>query len=720
MKKLLYLLLFGLVLFPQVSLGAGCDFNTLTPVQYREKSEAVKNVQLCLQALGFKISVATGYYGQETMKAIKDYYASWYGTWNGLRLGRLGIENIKKGTLTAGTGSFTLVNFSSADEYKNYLQSNLTTNQNYGFGILTKSLAVPTAPTSTPIAEDSTASGTSQANTAERYSETNVQVLGIDEPDIVKTDGKTIFYKNYAYQDYVCAPGALCEKMIARGNNKIFLMNALPVDKLAVNSKIDIDNYDGNLLLSNNVLIVLGSNKIIGYDVSNSKEPKEKWTIDLENNNRITASRLKDGKLYLVINSYTSNYKTCPIGIFKNNGLAIKCTDIYHPSTAMAIDSNYTALAIDSSNGTVLNKFSFLGSSSSSAVYMSENNLYVTYNYYGDQLKYYLNFIKEKAKDLFPTALIERIEKVSGYDISSSSRWSELQYELEKYYNSLSDDENLRISNEFNNRLTDYSKIHYREYEKTAIVKIGLDNLNVISTSSVPGRLLNQFSLDEYNNNLRVAVTIGNNWNMFGGRSDSVNDVYVLDGNLNILGSIKDLGITEKIYSARFIGDRGYLVTFKQVDPFYVLDLSVPASPAVKGELKIPGYSAYLHPIADNIILGVGKENNQVKLSLFDVSSPDNPLEISKYNLDDYWTEIESNHHAFLLDKTHNIFFVPASKGGYIFSYKDNKLTLVKAIKDYNIKRALYINDYLYVLGDNNMSVYNETNWEKAGELEIK
>jgi len=719
------MIFFGLIIIPQVSLAAECNFNILSPIQYREKSEAVKNAQLCLQKLGFKISEATGYYGKETMSAVKSFYTSWYGSWNGLRLGALGIKNLKKVTISNSSNVFAMTKFSSSDEYKEYLKENSSNNQNYGTGIVRSGTLAPAVPTTANGAEkDSTA--TSEAVSIDRYSSTNNQVLNIDEPDIVKTNGQTIFYKSYSYQGNPCPAGAMCVNRLIEpsANAKISLINALPATNLSIDSKIDIENnyYNvGDLLLSSNILIAFENKKIKGYDVSDTKNPKEKWAIDLDENTKIVSSRLKDGKIYLITQSYTNNYKTCPVTILKNgtNNLTIPCNNIYHPTSAMAIDSNFTAMAIDPNNGNISNSISFLGSSSSE-IYVSENNLYVAYAYSENQLTYYLNFLKEKATDLFPATLISKMETVSNYDISNSSKIAELQTEINKFYDSLSSDEVMRFENEFNNRLTDYSKLHIRELEKTAIVKIGLNDLKIASTGVVPGSILNQFSLDEYGGNLRVAVTVGGIWNIFGVRSESVNDIYVLDGSLNTIGSIKGLGITEKIYSARFIGNRGYLVTFKQIDPFYVLDLSNPTAPAVKGELKIPGYSAYLHPISDNIILGVGKENNQVKLSLFDVTSPENPTEINKYNLGDYWTEVESNHHAFLLDKTHNVFFIPASLGGYIFSYKDNKLSLVKTVKDYNIKRAVYINDYLYMLGDNKVTVFNENNWEKISELEIK
>ncbi len=201
--------------------------------------------------------------------------------------------------------------------------------------------------------------------------------------------------------------------------------------------------------------------------------------------------------------------------------------------------------------------------------------------------------------------------------------------------------------------------------------------------------------------------------------SDSANDVYVLDGALSTVGAVQDLGLTEQIYAVRFIGDKGYVVTFRQTDPFYVLDLSDPLNPQLKGELKIPGYSSYLHPISDNIILGIGQEDWQVKLSLFDVTDPANPVEVDNYTLAEYWTDVSSTHHAFLLDAQHQVFFLPAGESGYVFSYAGNQMTLVKAVTDIQAKRALYINDYLYIVGDNKLVVLNELDWTTVSELEL-
>ena len=173
------------------------------------------------------------------------------------------------------------------------------------------------------------------------------------------------------------------------------------------------------------------------------------------------------------------------------------------------------------------------------------------------------------------------------------------------------------------------------------------------------------------------------------------------------------------IYSARFIGNRGYLVTFKQIDPFFVVDLSNPRKPEVSGQLKIPGYSSYLHPLADNLILGVGKEDQTVKLSLFDVSNPSEPKEVGRYVLSEYWTEILSTHRAFLHDSKHRVFFVPGSAGGYVMSYENNNLVLRKAVSQINAKRAVYIDDYLYIVGDNEIRVIDEKSWVESATLDL-
>lgn len=610
--------------------------------------------------------------------------------------------------------------FSSEEDFKAYLQK---TQLSYygGFGLgggevrfdqgLKVGLQVPTAAPS--------ASGES---IPERVSETNVQVTGIDEPDIVKTDGKEIYFSPQS--GYYLQPVMWEESIMPpyRYNEETKTIKAFPPEGLAIDGKID---KKGDLLLSKNILAVFSYNKIYGYDISDPKNPKEKWNISLESRNSIAGVRLYKDKIYLIAQTQVDTYHPCPIKPLSVGGtpLEIKCVDIYYPTVPISVDVTYTGMILNPDSGKIEKTVSFVGSSASSLVYMSSGAMYLTYSYNESITKFLSNFFKEKCQDLFPAWLIEKMDKLDSYDISDAAKMTEFEFILGQYQNSLSDDERTKMENEIANRMSDYYKEHKRELEKTGIVKIALDGFKVEATGSVPGHPLNQFSLDEYNDYLRVATTIGENWGWIAGISTSgggsANDIYVLDKDLKIEGSVKDLGLTERIYSARFIEDKGYLVTFRQTDPFYVLDLSNPQKPELKGELKIPGYSSYLHPITNDKILGIGKEGSQVKISLFDVKDPAKPAEADKYVLNEYWSDILNTHHAFLLDTKHEIFFLPGSGNGYIFSYKNNELELKRAVSNITAKRAIYINDYLYIIGDNKIVTLNETNWERVNELEF-
>ncbi|MBC7074406.1 beta-propeller domain-containing protein, partial [Candidatus Parcubacteria bacterium] len=370
-------------------------------------------------------------------------------------------------------------------------------------------------------------------------------------------------------------------------------------------------------------------------------------------------------------------------------------------------------------------KLSFVGSSGQSIVYMTDKALYITYSYYESILKFFSQFLKEKCDDLFPSWVLEKVKKLEDYDISEQAKLLELRLILENFQNALANDERLKIRNEVFNRMSNYYKENIRKFEKSGIVKIDLEKLEIKATGNIPGFPLNQFSLDEKDDILRIAVTVGERFPFemvfyFGvSTRETANDVYVLDKNLKILGQIQDLGLGERIYSARFIEDKGYLVTFRETDPFFVLDLSDPKNPTLKGQLKIPGYSSYLHPISKDKILGIGREDWKVKISLFDVSVPENPKELAKYILDESWSDILSTHHAFLLDTKHEIFFLPGTQGGYIFSFQNDNLVLKKAVSGISAKRAIYIDDYLYIIGENKIVVLDEIGWQKIQELEF-
>jgi hypothetical protein len=189
-----------------------------------------------------------------------------------------------------------------------------------------------------------------------------------------------------------------------------------------------------------------------------------------------------------------------------------------------------------------------------------------------------------------------------------------------------------------------------------------------VASGEVEGRLLNQFAMSEFDGDLRVATTTDDTGE-FGDQSESTVFVLRPEGDeLRQISSIGGLGTDEQIYAVRFIGDLAYVVTFRQIDPLYVIDLRDPANPVLAGELKIPGYSAYLHPVGDGLLLGVGQDATDqgrttgTQLSLFDVSDPSNPQRISTLPIGGS-SEVEWDHRAFLYWEPDGTIVLPVSPG---------------------------------------------------------
>jgi len=275
-----------------------------------------------------------------------------------------------------------------------------------------------------------------------------------------------------------------------------------------------------------------------------------------------------------------------------------------------------------------------------------------------------------------------------------------------------------------------------------------------------PGYLLNQFSMDEYNGYFRVATTTNGPTDIDGWTTK--NNVYILDMNMDVVGKVENLAPGERIYSARFMGDRGYMVTFRQVDPLFAIDLSDPLNPEVLGELKITGYSDYLHPYDGNHIIGIGKEATEqgrflgMKIALFDVSDPSNPIEIDKYEIGDRGTTspVLDDHKAFLFDRGLNMMVMPVLiaeadgndddwrwgeyvwQGAYVFDISPEEgISLRGGITHYedgfdvdnyryydalnDVKRSLYIDDVLYTISNGKMKMNDLDTLDYIGGVEL-
>jgi uncharacterized secreted protein with C-terminal beta-propeller domain len=170
------------------------------------------------------------------------------------------------------------------------------------------------------------------------------------------------------------------------------------------------------------------------------------------------------------------------------------------------------------------------------------------------------------------------------------------------------------------------------------------------ASGTVPGFILNSYALSQYKGDLRVASTETPPWqpNAPSVPSSTVTVLRQSANRLEKVGSVGGLGQGQRLYAVRFMGERGFVVTFRQVDPLYALDLSDPTAPKVRGELEIPGYSAYLHPVTDTLLLGVGREGAAVQASLFDVSDLAAPTRVSQVNLGNGFSPLEYEPHAFL------------------------------------------------------------------------
>jgi uncharacterized secreted protein with C-terminal beta-propeller domain len=231
------------------------------------------------------------------------------------------------------------------------------------------------------------------------------------------------------------------------------------------------------------------------------------------------------------------------------------------------------------------------------------------------------------------------------------------------------------------------------------------------ASGRVPGYLLSQWSLSEYRGVLRVVSTETPAWWGPGGESESFLTTLRQRGDgLVQAGRVGNLGRGERVYAIRFVGDVGYLVTFRQIDPLYTLDLSDAERPRVLGELKIAGYSAYLHPIGDDLLLGIGQDADQqgrrlgVQLSIFDVSNPRRPVLLHHAPLGSGWSEAESDHHAFLFWPKAALVVIPLEQRAVGFHVGRrsgiDKIGQVEHPRNAAIRRSLVVGETVLTVSD--------------------
>jgi len=562
------------------------------------------------------------------------------------------------------------------------------------------------------------------------FSQTNTQVAGVDEADIVKTDGKNI-YSLYGNEIIIAAANGRDTKAIAI----VPIDFGVAQDIYISNDRLVVILYGGNAYSSLYEPVTFA----VIYDISDPSKPQ---LIDgFGQDGMLSDTRLVGSMLYVVStytvmgnlaepddpSTYVPNYYDGAVAStddLQSMAQPVTTQDIrIMPDYSSAQFTIVAAIDVDKVERT--SELSILGDTTT--VYMNKDNLFLSAqvnDYYAPQVM--PTVASEGQRQLkripfFPWEIISFLIDPDSWYTTTVPVYSDSQYP------------------------------YTYTTPSSRISRIALNDgaLNLAASTTVDGVLLNQFSLDEYNSYLRVALTKTEEVTTEHGMNFSTttttqlvttNELLVFDSSLDVVGSLEDLAPGETIYSARFSGDVGYMVTFRQTDPLFSIDLSDPTHPLLMNDLKVTGFSQYLHPYADGLLLGLGQDatsngslSGYLKLSMFDVSDPFNISEAHKELIDAYYAEALTNHKALLIDAEKNIIgfeiesdvYAPnspdsATGGTYdyraaptymIYGYDNaNGFTERAAILLPNFvqsTRGLYIGDYLYIVNGPSIGVFD-------------
>jgi uncharacterized secreted protein with C-terminal beta-propeller domain len=549
------------------------------------------------------------------------------------------------------------------------------------------------------------------------HSQTNVQVAGVDEPDVVKTDGRYL---------YVIS------------GDRVYIVLAWPAENSGVVSWIRPPCTPLSLFLSGDTLIIFGERggrtHVLLFSVTDPKAPalEHQYSID----GRFFDARLIGTNLYVITNAWIGTKVRLPEIWADGETSTMRPEDIYC-FTFGSLNQFTIVFALDIDGGRWSSKALLTGFDQ--ILYVSKQHIYLLCDG-GQSIQEQWQGFLDAVGEFLPEDLVRRGRRAEG--IGEIVR---LAKEIRGFL------DNMDAPFWFQTRQYRF-RVWQPSEERTFIYKLAMSDggPSVAATGEVPGRVLNQFSVDEHASFLRVATTTG--W--YG-----ANHLYVLDETLRIVGKLENLAPGERIYSVRFMGARAYLVTFKKVDPLFVLDLGDPMRPRVLGELKVPGFSTYLHPYDENHIIGIGKDvldmgdfawYQGLKISLFDVSDPSGPRELSTYIIGDRGTESLAlyDHHAILFSRRRNLLVLPVLlaehedenhppheagkpvwQGACVFSVSpENGLVLRGTVshlesgrldRSLYVKRALYIGDVLYTISDEKVVLSSLETLEILAEVSL-
>lgn len=623
--------------------------------------------------------------------------------------------------------------------------------------VMMESYAVATS--GAPVAE-------SKSQGSDDYSTTNVQEENVDEPDYLKNDGKYVY-------------------IVSR--NTLSIIDAYPAEDASLILKIALDvehQYIQNMFLN-------GDRLVIFYNGQSDREiipefdfiPRQSYdpvthALIIDVSDRENPSILKDYSIhghfmdarmtgdyaYFVTNSYI-NHQYPRFPVIMEDSVPIMTPEAFYFDNIEEFSNFNTLTAIDIFGDTINSETFLMGHTGT--FYVSENNFYLTYQQYLP-----FGFHEDSSRDRFfdvivpslPASVQDEIKSIqSDSSLSSAQQWSMISEVMQNSYNQMDKVQKDKLFEDIKEALIEYDTKIQKDTRKTIIHKIAIDEekIEYVAKGSVPGRLLNQFSMDENADRFRVATTT-EIYTQYEGTIRS-NSVYILDESLNIVGGLDQIAPDESIFSARFIDDRLYMVTFQQIDPFFVIDLSTD-TPKILGELKIPGFSNYLHPYDEEHIIGVGRDTKEIgdnriqqlgiKIALFNVADVSNPIVADDIIIGNRSTHSEAlhNHKAFFFDKTRGVLSIPITgdsneldelssskmiapdynrwSGFYVFDLDgksgfDLKGTITHSDGDsryYGMgnARTFYIDDVLYTASESYLKMNSFDNLEEVNTIKLE
>jgi len=561
-----------------------------------------------------------------------------------------------------------LKTFSSFEELENFINSNIeTVNQNqnaYALDTLKNSREESLGNLDAAAPETAPMEVTITGSTGEltNYSGTNIQVQGVDEADTIKTDGEYIY--------------------IVSGGN-LTILKAYPAQEARVVSKISVEGFITGIFINEDKLVI--------FETEYNVFPFYATDVILETTDDEAVNEATTDEEPPVNGTSSSNQTTPskepeepidddvkPVEPLQVDPLIPM---IYRPPT-----TSIKVYDVSNRQSPVLSRTVTLNGTVSGSR-MTGDYVYIVNNEFATQPK----FNNEEGFDIvLPVIAGDDVIEVEAEDVHYIDVVDEMYYvttiiaintqndaaqpTYEAFLTSSTTNMYVSLENMYllapdtNNWLLMRSDEQPRQETLIYRVKLDQQNIAVEAEGSVPGFVLNQFSMDEHKGYFRIATTEWtNSWTEETFTSESTNNLFVLDMDLNIAGKLENIAQDESIYSVRFMGDKVYMVTFKQIDPFFVIDTSNPTQPTILGYLKIPGYSSYLHPYDETHIIGVGMENSTLKLSLFDVTDFTSPKEIAKYIVEDSYSSSNAlwDHKAFLFDKAKNLLALPVTINTY-------------------------------------------------------